>query len=328
MARPGKTPSVLSVKSARAAKQRGLAPKLQELSLLAETLQSEVIKAESELKQLTQHEQVLQHIVYNKDQVVGLLSGEADSRTGSSSSRTSPSKCDIALERTASSSTPKVPPFPEHLILQAKRRTWQCWNELHRGACQQMALLLARLESPALEAASAAEELHQAVKQYNMQLALMYIHCQGVFPQCISRNCDTGEVSHASAEHWQHVAQKAQYNEEQKQALATGFSIYSKAQQQLLQQRAPIAEQLQKACTKPLLGAYGYVEVEELLDQLMANTKRMSQAQYTLGSLLWTTVSSPKQKAQLVVASYPYWVCAAAGQCQLSSVCTSARLTF
>ena len=321
MARPRKAPSLLSAKSAKAAKQRGLASKLQELSLLSATLQLEVTKAESELQQLTQHEHVLQHIVDNKGQVVRLLSGEFDCQASSSSSFSSSSKDDNALEHTASSSTPRVPPFPEDLILQAKKRTWQCWNKLHRGACQRMALLLLRLDSPALEGAAAAEELQQAVQQYDMQLALMYIHCESVYVQCISRNCDTDEIGPASAAHWQHVAQKAQYNEGQKQALVAGFSMFSKAQQQLLQQRASLAKQLQEACTKPLLGACGHVEVENLLDQLTDNIKRMSQAEYTLGSLLWSTVSSPKQKAQLVVASYPYWLYAAAGQCLIPTSC-------
>ena len=288
---------------------------------MTETLQLEVTKAESQLKVLTQHAQVLQHIVDTKGRVVCLLSDQADCKTISSSSCTSACKDDNALERTASSSTHSVPPFPEDLILQAKRRTWHCWNELHRGACQRMALLLSRLDSPALEATAAAEELQEAVKQYDMQLALMYVHCQGVYVQCISRNCDTGEVGQASAAHWQHVAEKGQYNEGQKQALATGFSMFSKAQQQLLQQRASLAQPLQEACSKPLLGAYSHVEVESLLDQLMDNSKRMSQADTTLASLLWITMSSTKQKAQLIVASYPYWPFAAAGQCLISTPC-------
>jgi hypothetical protein len=294
---------VKAKQKARTAKQKGTAARLQELSRVAGGLQWQLSQAESQQRCLAEHEQILQHIVSNKSGYLFLLSTRAPPEgpavTPSSISETPGT---FQLEEAA-----RYPAFSEELVLQAKSRTWHDWNVLHRSSCQRLALLLARLESPAAEASPAAAQLEQAVKEYDFEIALLHTHCQEAYRQCVARHCDTGDITPPPAVHWQHVVQRVQFNQKQRRMLATSITTYLKAQQPLLQQQMILQQELKELCTRGLLGAFGYAEVEACLDQITNNIKQMFQPEASIASLLWTSVCSVQQKARLVVASYPYW---------------------
>ena len=182
-----------------------------------------------------------------------------------------------------------------------------------------MALLLAQTESPIADQASrAAAKLHQEVSNFTEELTLLVLYCPGTRVQCLSRNCETAEISTASITHWQYTTHKAQFSKEQRQVIAAGFRLYAKQRQRLLLERSVLQQLLKDAmgCRKDLLNlsSFSNAETNTVLDELMSNISQLNQVELSLSSLVWTTVCSPHQRAVLTVSSYPYWTFLVAGE--------------
>jgi hypothetical protein len=309
------------------ARVSGYREKLKELSRMALHLQKQLRQAEAQRDQLARREEVLQLVIDNKSMMLGLIISSSDPKHPSSETADGVSEAGSHSMSFSESSgnvnqvPSKVISFPEERVLDAQSRNWNYWNALLQRACQCMALLLVQAEVPVPEEASrATAALHQEVLKFTEELTMLVLYCPSCFAECVTRNCDTGEVSSPSSSHWQFVARKAHFNKKQRKVLAAGFRLYLKKRQRLLLERALLQQMLHQQCQEDFLdlGRPTYSETGSVLDELMSNISQLNQAELTLGSLLWTTVCSPYQRAVLLVTSYPYWFYGVAGKQQQS----------